>query len=77
MASGQGQKKSIDFEETYPPVVKFVSLHILLTIMAVRDWDNDQDEIVISFLHRDLDENIYMTTQASINPPEGDQVLYH
>lgn len=62
---GCSQKKGIDYEETYSPVVRFSSIRYLIALAARYDLDIDQMDAVTAFLQGDLDENIYM------NQPEG------
>ena len=71
VAGGHRQRKGIDFKETFAPVAKFVSLRILLTLMALHDWEAEQSDIVTAFLHGDLEEVIYMRPPCGIYPPEG------
>ena len=60
VARGDLQKEGLDYAQTYAPVVKFVSLRIILTWAArnrlkTRHWD-----IVSAFLHGDIDMVVYM-----------------
>jgi len=41
VAGGHRQRKDIDFKETFPPVAKFVSLRILLAMVAIEDWEGE------------------------------------
>jgi hypothetical protein len=38
VAQGFSQRRGFDFNETYAPVVRFDSLHLLLAITAVQGW---------------------------------------
>lgn len=75
MAGGYRQRKGIDFKETYAPVAKFVSLRILLTILAVHDWECEQGDIVTAFLHGELDDQIYMRPPDGIYPRLGEEFI--
>lgn len=60
MACGDLQKEGIDYKDTFAPVVKFVSLRVLLQGaakqgLATRHWD-----IVLAFLHGDMDVETFM-----------------
>lgn len=60
VARGDYQKEGVDYHETYAPVVKFVSLRILLTWAArkrlrTRHWD-----IVSACLHGKIDMEVFM-----------------
>lgn len=55
VARGDLQREGVDYDQTYAPVVKFVSLRVFLSYAAslklhVRHWD-----IVSAFLHGDID----------------------
>jgi len=55
----------IDYEETFTPVVKWVSIRILLTLAAHLDLEVHQMDIKTAFLNRDLEHEIFM------HPPPG------
>lgn len=50
----------IDYEDTFPPVLRLVSIRLILDILAHMDLELDQT----SFLNGDLDEEIYMDRVA-------------
>jgi len=54
------QKKGIDYEETYSPVVRYGTIRVLFALVAKYDLDVDHIDTVITFLHGDLNEEIYM-----------------
>jgi hypothetical protein len=56
---GFGQKKGIDFEEFFSPVVKMSSIRVVFGL-ATMNLEVEQLDVKISFLHGDLDEEIYM-----------------
>lgn len=60
VARGDLQRPGLDFDETFAPVVKFVSLRILLTYASLRKWKVDHWDIVSAFLHGVIDTDIYM-----------------
>lgn len=57
---GCSQKKGIDYEETYSPVVRYTSIRYLLAIAAEFDLEIDQLDAVTAFLQGDLTDVIYM-----------------
>ncbi|CAA7062683.1 unnamed protein product [Microthlaspi erraticum] len=65
VAKGYAQREGIDYHEIFAPVVKHVSIRILLSIVAQEDLELEQLDVKTAFLHGDLKEKIYMT------PPEG------
>ncbi|MCQ7416422.1 hypothetical protein NP118_23750, partial [Salmonella enterica] len=54
------QKKGIDFDEIFSPVVKMTSIRTVLGLAASLDLELEQLDVKISFLHGDLHEEIYM-----------------
>ncbi|URE18214.1 Retrotransposon protein [Musa troglodytarum] len=48
---GFGQKKGIDFEEIFSPVVKMSSIHVALSIAASQDLKVEQLDVKTAFLH--------------------------
>jgi hypothetical protein len=54
------RKKGIDFDEIFSPVVKMTSIRTILSLVAVEDLHLEQLDVKTSFLHGDLEEEIYM-----------------
>ena len=65
VAKGFSQKAGIAFHEIFSPVVKIVSIRIVLALVALFDLELQQLDVKTVFLHGDLDEEIYM------EQPEG------
>eukprot|EP00253_Pinus_taeda_P001525 PITA_01525 len=54
------QKKGIDFDEIFSPVVKMTSIRTILSLVAAEDLHLEQLDVKTPFLHGDLEEEIYM-----------------
>lgn len=65
VAKGYAQREGIDYHEIFAPVVKHVSIRILLSIVAQENLELEQLDVKTAFLHGELREKIYMS------PPQG------
>ncbi|GKB33214.1 ribonuclease H-like domain-containing protein [Tanacetum coccineum] len=65
VSQGFGQKNRIDYEETFSPMVKMVTISCLLNIAMSMSCIVFQLDVNNAFLYGDLEEVIYM------KPPEG------
>ena len=61
VAKGYAQKEGIDYNEVFSPVVKHSSIRILLALVAQFNMELVQMDMKITFLHGDLEEEIYIT----------------
>ena len=59
MVKGFAQKKGIDSDEIFSPV-KMTSIRTILSLVAVEDLHLEQLDVKTTFLHGDLEEEIYM-----------------
>ena len=61
VAKGYAQKEGIDYNEVFSPVVKHSSIHILFALVAQFNMELVQMDVKTTFLHGDLEEEIYIT----------------
>eukprot|EP00253_Pinus_taeda_P033691 PITA_33691 len=60
VAKGFSQKAGIDFHEIFSPMVKIVSIRIVLALVALLDLELQQLDVKTALLHGDSDEEIYV-----------------
>ncbi|KAJ0621525.1 putative RNA-directed DNA polymerase [Helianthus annuus] len=65
VAKGYSQKEGVDFDETFSPVVKMVTVRCVLGLAVENNCPLYQLDINNAFLYGNIDEDIYMTL------PEG------
>ena len=60
VARGFSQVPGIEYNEIFSPVVRHTSIHTLLALVALNDYELAQLDIKTIFLHGELEEEIYM-----------------
>jgi hypothetical protein len=65
VARGFTQVEGIDYEETFAPTAKFVTIRLIISLATSLGWPMEQADIDTAFLWSDIDEDIYM------QQPEG------
>jgi hypothetical protein len=62
------QKEGVDYNEVFSPVVKHTSIRVILAIIAQFDLELEQLDVKTTFLHGNLEEEIFM------KQPEGFEI---
>jgi hypothetical protein len=60
LVKGFAQKKGIDFDEIFSPIVKMNSIRTILSLVEVEYLYLEQLDVKTTFLQGDLEEDIYM-----------------
>ena len=55
------QKESIDFTEIFSPIVKISTIRLVQGMVAAENLHLEQLDVKTTFLHGDLEEDIYMS----------------
>ena len=75
VAKGYSQRKGIDYDEVFSPVVRHTSIRILLALVASMDMELEQLDVKTAFLHGDLEEVIYMEQPEGFRQPETEKLV--
>ena len=77
VVKGYAQREGIDYSEVFSPVVKHSSIHILLAQVTRYNYELDKLDVKISFLHGDLEEEIYMTQPLGFRAVGKEKLVYN
>jgi hypothetical protein len=70
---GFTQTFGVDYNETFAPIAKFVSICGILALATIEDMEIHQMDVKTTFLNGDLEEDIYM--EQPVGFTEGDEHL--
>ncbi|XP_051210964.2 disease resistance protein RPM1-like [Lolium perenne] len=77
VAKGFRQRYGEDYEDTFSPVVKPTTIHLLLALAVSRGWHLHQLDIQNAFLNGVLEEEVFMRQPPSFEDPLRPSHLCH
>jgi hypothetical protein len=63
------QRYGVDYDDTFRPVIKMATIHIVLSIVVSRGWSMRQLDVQNAFLHGYLEEEVYMEQPPDATKP--------
>ncbi len=60
VAKGYAKTYGINYEETYSPVTKMMTINSIVAMAATKGWSLHQMDVKNVFIHGDLQEEVYM-----------------
>jgi len=75
VTQGFTQAPGINYNDTFTPVTKLITNHIILALAAHYDWEVHQMDIKNTYLNAKLMEKIYMEQPLSFTTPEHEHLV--
>ena len=75
VAKGFTQKEGIDYTDTFSPVSKKDSLHIILALVAHFDLELQQMDVKTIFLNGNLEEEVYIKQPEGFSSSDGENLV--
>lgn len=74
VAKGFTQTEGIDYLDTFSLVVKMTTVKGFMEIIAAQNWPLFQIDVNMTFLHGDLNEEVYMKSPSGVHFPHPNMV---
>lgn len=70
VAEGFSQQPDLDYTETFSPVIKLSTVHLVLPLALLNNWCMHQLDVFNAFLHGKLNEVVYMRQPRGFEHPD-------
>ena len=75
VVKGFEQKKGIEFDKIFSPVVKMTSIQLILGLVASMNLELEQMYVKTAFFHEDLEEEIYTEQLKDFKVPGKERLV--
>lgn len=75
VAKGYNQKEGLDYQETFSPVVKMVTVRVVISFTVAQGWNIHQMNVFNAFLQGDLNEEEYMELPLGFSHHSGNKMV--
>ena len=69
VAKGFSQIPGVEYNDVFSPIVKHSSIRTFFSIVAIHDLEFEQLDVKTTFLHGELEEEIYMDQPEGLTVP--------
>ena len=76
VAKGYTPTQGADCLDTFSPVAKMSTIHLLLFVVAAKQWHLQQLDVNNTFLHGDLHEEVHMRLPQGFSSSKPNQVCH-
>jgi hypothetical protein len=76
VAKGYSQIKGLDFKETFAPVARLESIHVLLVYPTYHEFKLYQMDVKSAFLNEPIKEEVYMEQPPGFEEEEYPNYVY-